>query len=290
MWKDFFYYSKGERRAVYVLSFIIVCLLIVLLLLPQKKGHDLSESDDVELVFPQATTPDRHAEEESYREVKLAPFNPNLADSIELLQLGLSPYVVRNVLRYREKGGRFRTPDSFARIYGLSEKQFETLRPYIRIPDLKTERRDTTNKYEKKDSFIRTYKYPEGTLVDVNKADTSELKKIPGIGSGISASIVNYRKRLGGFHSIEQLLEIKYVTPEMLEWFKIDSLSVHRLSANSAPFDSLRAHPYLNYHQAKVIVEHRQKRGHIKSLSQLSLYEEFTEKDLQRLAVYISFD
>jgi hypothetical protein len=46
----------------------------------------------------------------------------------------------------------------------------------------------------------------------------------------------------------------------------------------------------LNFYQAKIIVEHRKKRGEIKSLSQLSLYEEFTEKDLKRLSAYFSFD
>ena len=48
--------------------------------------------------------------------------------------------------------------------------------------------------------------------------------------------------------------------------------------------------PYLNFYQSKVIVEHRKKYGKLKSLSQLSLYEEFTEKDFERLSPYISFD
>lgn len=46
---------------------------------------------------------------------------------------------------------------------------------------------------------MAAYKYPEGTLVDLSEADTTELKKIPGIGSGIARMIVAYRKRLGGF-------------------------------------------------------------------------------------------
>jgi competence ComEA-like helix-hairpin-helix protein len=133
-------------------------------------------------------------------------------------------------------------------------------------------------------------KYPEGTLVDANTADTTELKKIPGIGSGIARAIVGYRHRLGGFCSLEQLQEIKYITPELLRWFKLENDSVRRLDINRAGLDQLRAHPYLNFYQVKVIVEHRRKRGNITSLSQLSLYEEFTEKDLQRIAAYLCFD
>ena len=121
-------------------------------------------------------------------------------------------------------------------------------------------------------------------------ADTMELKKIPGIGSVIARNIVAYRQRLGGFYDLEQLLEVRFFTPELLEWFVLGDTPVNQLRINRESLDKLRAHPYLNFYQAKIIVEHRKKRGEIKSLSQLSLYEEFTEKDLKRLSAYFSFD
>lgn len=304
MWKDFFYYSKSERRAVFALSFLIVCLLVAILLAPEKETviveeplaeNVRTETDKVEADSVQRVVEHREKKavikktEAPSRKVVLAPFDPNLADSIELLDLGLSPYVARNVLRYREKGGRFRTPESFARIYGLTEDQFETLRPYIRISESFRQKTDTST-YVRRDTFAVVYKYPKGTLVDVGVADTTELKKIPGIGSGISKAIVGYRNRLGGFYSLEQLREVRFVTPEMMEWFKLDSISIRPLPVNRAGLDRLRNHPYLNFYQAKVILEHRKKHGEIKSLSQLSLYEEFTEKDLKRLSAYFSFD
>ena len=304
MWKDFFYYSKSERRAVFALSFLIVCLLVAILLAPEKETviveeplaeNVRTETDKVEADSFQRVVEHREKKavikktETPSRKVVLAPFDPNLADSIELLDLGLSPYVARNVLRYREKGGRFRTPESFARIYGLTEDQFETLRPYIRISESFRQKTDTST-YVRRDTFAVVYKYPKGTLVDVGVADTTELKKIPGIGSGISKAIVGYRNRLGGFYSLEQLREVRFVNPEMMEWFKLDSISIRQLPVNRAGLDRLRNHPYLNFYQAKVILEHRKKHGEIKSLSQLSLYEEFTEKDLKRLSAYFSFD
>ena len=141
-----------------------------------------------------------------------------------------------------------------------------------------------------KKEYVKAFKYPEGTLVDVNSADTTELKKIPGIGSGIAGGIVRYRERLGGFYALSQLEEVKHVAPELLEWFKLENDSIRKLEINKASLDKLRAHPYLTFYQAKVIVEHRRKKGQIKSLSQLALYEEFAEKDLNRLSAYISFD
>ena len=144
--------------------------------------------------------------------------------------------------------------------------------------------------FSPKKEYVKAFKYPEGTLVEVNSADTTELKKIPGIGSGIAGGIVRYRERLGGFYALSQLEEVKHVTPELLKWFKLDNDSIRKLEINKVSLDKLRAHPYLTFYQAKVIMEHRRKKGQIKSLSQLALYEEFTEKDLERLSAYISFD
>ena len=52
----------------------------------------------------------------------------------------------------------------------------------------------------------------------------------------------------------------------------------------------MRNHPYMNFYQAKAIMEHRRRFGKIKSLSDISLYTEFTRKDLERLSPYIDFD
>lgn len=290
MWKDFFYYTKSERRAIYVLLVLLFVLIVALVVVPGERP----------LPAPVSSVPDsvEYRSAEPAVSSVLTTFDPNLADSAELTALGLPAYVVRNVLKYRQKGGSFSTPESFARIYGLTETQYEELTPYIRIsesfarkPHRKksapatrdTLRRDTLR-------WPKAEKYPEGTLVDANTADTTELKKIPGIGSGIARAIVGYRHRLGGFCSLAQLQEIKYITPELLRWFKLENDSVRRLDINRAGLDQLRAHPYLNFYQAKVIVEHRRKLGNITSLSQLSLYEEFTEKDLQRIAAYLRFD
>ena len=229
-------------------------------------------------------------QEQSYR---LNEFDPNTADSIELTNLGLSPFVVRNVLKYRDKGGVFRSSESFARIYGISDEIFLRLKPYISISKefvKKQEPESTVSVVQRVDTLIKVFKYSEGTLVDVGMADTTELKKIPGIGTGIAKAIVSYRNRLGGFYSLDQLQEIKYVTPELMNWFKLDSMNLRKISINKAGIDLLRNHPYVNFYQAKVIVEYRKKKGKIKSLSQLSLYEEFTEKDLKRLVYYFTFD
>lgn len=301
MWKDFFYYSRSQRRAVLALLVLIVLLLVGIMWMPDVSEPLLAEMSGVDSTelkrFEREVQPKRWSWKKSSDTVRvetpvvLKPFDPNWADSIELSSLGLPSFVVRNILKYRQAGGRFRTPESLARVYGLTEKKFMELKPYVRIAQVEEKKR------EKADTVQRTvwkekkaFKYPEGTRVEVNAADTAELKKIPGIGSGIAKAIVSYRNRLGGFCSLQQLEEINYVTPDLLKWFKLDADSVRKLDVNELSLERLRSHPYLNFYQAKVIVEHRRKKGPIKSLSQLALYEEFTEKDLKRLSAYLQFD
>lgn len=69
-----------------------------------------------------------------------------------------------------------------------------------------------------------------GTLVDLNRADTTELKKIPGIGSGIARLIIGYRQRLGGFYNITQLQEIHLDTTQLQSWFSIDTRAIHLIN------------------------------------------------------------
>ena len=102
--------------------------------------------------------------------------------------------------------------------------------------------------------------------------------------------IVNYRKRLGAFYRIEQLQEIHLKVEKLRPWFSINPDEIHRINLNKASVERMMHHPYINYYQARVIVEYRKKKGRLKSLKQLSLYEEFTSADLERIEPYICYD
>lgn len=251
------------------------------------------------------------ADEDRQAPARLTPFafDPNTADSLTLLRLGLPQWMASNVLSYRRKGGRFRLAEDFRRIYGLTQQQFDTLRPYIVIapaaddgsasrppvrpssatqqaPSLLLARRGA----DSLSARPQVRKYAPGTTLDLNRADTTELKKIPGIGSGIARLISNYRRQLGGFYRIEQLGEIGLDHRQLAAWFRIDTAALQRLDVNRTGIERLRRHPYLNFYQAKAIVEYRRKHGPLKSLKPFALYEEFTPDDLERLTHYLSFD
>ena len=50
--------------------------------------------------------------------VETFPFDPNTADSTTLLRLGLSPWQVKSIYRYRAKHGRYHTPEDFEYLPG----------------------------------------------------------------------------------------------------------------------------------------------------------------------------
>lgn len=330
MWqffKDYHFYRPAEKRAIVVLLTLIVLTIGATFWYERTHQLVLSPEDAAALQTFSGQQDDNHRTASSTQtnaQQRLQPFDPNTADTLTLVQLGLRPFVVNNVLRYRAKGGVFRQASDFRKIYGLTDEEFTVLAPYIVIrptSDVSSAQRQGLMMQDAADSLSKAYdksrqtremtegshrdsvpsllkeatyekieKYEPGTLVDLNKADTTELKKIPGIGSAIARMIVTYRAQLGGFYEVGQLREINLDADPLLSWFAIDEADIRKLSVNSLSADRLRRHPYINFYQAKALVEHRRKHGALTSLQPFVLYEEFTASDLDRLSHYLSFD
>lgn len=301
MWKDFFYFTRAERQGIILLVALIALVFAACWLIPERENCVTNDTEQFKKEYAAFVASIREKEQSRkhkytdryrQREVTLTPFDPNTADSVTFLDLGLPPWMAKNILRYRAKGGKFRKPEDFRKIYGLSAEQFATLAPYIHIEGQDLPKRDTIRLLarQEKQQKEQVYKYPAGTTIDLNRADTTELKKIPGIGSGIARMIAGYRQQLGGFYSINQLQDIHIIPKELQQWFTIDVSTIRRLNLNQTGIERLKAHPYINFYQAKVIVEHRKKKGKLKSLKQLSLYEEFTPQDMERISHYVCFE
>ena len=137
---------------------------------------------------------------------------------------------------------------------------------------------------------------PKPFVFELNSADTNDLKELDNIGSYFAKAIVRYRNRLGGFHSVEQLLEVPGMTPDRYHRAlrnavcNIDTSLCTPLSVNSASLDQLKRHPYLDYWQAKSIVQLRSKGVRYqcpRDLLQVPLIDTAT---VRRLSPYLSFE
>ncbi len=290
-------FTGKEKNGIFMLFCLIIGVCIGRLFLPKRQ---IDTPPEVGLVAPAKV-------EKNYT---LNYFDPNTADSFSLSNLGLEARVIKSIVNYRNKGGRFRTPEDLSKIYGLSTQKFEELRSYIHIYNQENHRiNHSSEKYFKEKpfykkseeptfysnkSFPKEEKHKEGIKVDISDADTTELKKIPGIGSAYAKRIIKYRQLLGGFSSVEQIKEVYGVTPEMYEkisvWMKIESFVIQQIIVNKSSLDKLKSHPYINFYQAKAIIELKNKKGKLQNIEELSLLEEFTSFDLQRLKPYLNFE
>lgn len=225
---------------------------------------------------------------------QLFDFDPNTADSTQLLQLGLTRWQVKNIYKYRAKGGRYRKPEDFAKLYGLTLELFEQLKPHIKIkPErMAAEVYGNTNTPHPAAHTNQYYqpKLREGEHIDVNKADTTQLKMIPGIGSYYASKIVKQRQRLGGFATISQIGQIEGIPPSSLPYMTLgDTPQLTKLHINTMSEKELAAHPYLRYTQAKDIVRVRRIKGTYKTIDDLRRVPTLTPEDITNLSPYIEF-
>lgn len=308
------FYSKKERKV--IIALIIFMTLAIALLYFLGDGNDMSnpatgtDSLAASRKFYRNDSTDgigknerfhggKNGKKEEYYAVdvpgkELFPFDPNTADSTELLRLGLQPWQVRNIYKYRAHGGIYRSERDFARLYGLTRKQFLELQPYIRISPDYSQPASTLFADEEERTYERdTIKYPRkisaGVHIVLNTADTTALKRVPGIGSGYARAIINYGKRIGGYVNVDQLDEIEGFPSESKQYFSIDNPSPQKLNVNKLTISQLRRHPYINYYQARDIVDYRKLYGRINKLTDLKLSPSFTADDIKRLEPYIEY-
>jgi DNA uptake protein ComE-like DNA-binding protein len=123
----------------------------------------------------------------------------------------------------------------------------------------------------------------------LNTADTTQLMKVPGIGSYYAKEIVRHGKWIGGYVSVDQLDEIDGFPQTAKQYFIVDHPTPQRLNINRLSLKQLRNHPYINYYQAKAIVDYRRLHGDIKSLQDLRFSKDFTEGAIRRLEPYIEY-
>ena len=293
MFREFFYLQKSDRKVILALLCVAVVALLVFFLADGESTTALPTADDsLDTAAPMAEdtmrTP-RYYQVEG-RRAELFPFDPNTADSTQLLRLGLQPWQVRNIYKYRAAGGIYRRPADFARLYGLTVGQYRRLEPYIRISaDYQPASTLVETPTHERDTLRYPVKIQPDEHVVLNQADTAQLKRVPGIGSYFARQIVQYGTRLGGYVSVDQLDEIEGFPADSKSYFVVESPAPRKLNLNRLTLNELKRHPYINYYQAKAITDYRRLHGTLQSLQDLRLSKDFPPEVIQRLAPYVEF-
>ena len=297
MIREFFYLQKSDRKVILTLLLVIAIALGVIFIVGGDSEEEVSLQDSLaRTAYYDVAT----------RKVERFAFDPNTADSTQLLRLGLQSWQVRNIYKYRAAGGIYRKKEDFARLYGLTVKQYRELEPYIRISDdylpvstlLKHEKRDYRDGAH--DSARQRHvsvpsehhyqpKISAGETVVLNTADTTLLKTVPGIGPYFARKIVQYGERLGGYVSVDQLDEIEDFPLDAKDYLVIADPAPRKLNVNKLSLNELKRHPYINFYQARAIIDYRRLHGPIRSLQDLRLSKDFPPEAITRLEPYVEY-
>ncbi|MDR0363881.1 MAG: helix-hairpin-helix domain-containing protein [Bacteroidales bacterium] len=187
-------------------------------------------------------------------------FDPNDATQEEFMQLGFSEKQANAIINYREKGAIFRTKTDFQKVFVVSDAMFEKLEPWISLP------KQINYEEEMIEMGVETSK----SLIELNSADTTQLKQVKGIGSVLSRRIVEYKEKLGGYYSVYQLLDINGIDMERFaeieSFFVVDASGLRKIDLNRDDFKTMLKHPYLEYYIVKAIFEQKDKIGSFSSV------------------------
>ena len=156
--------------------------------------------------------------------------------------------------------------EDLQKVYGLRKNEYERLAPYAKIQtDLKETRFENfpkSNTGKSESNYKSTF---HNSSIDINTADTTAFIALPGIGSKLATRIVNFRDKLGGFYTIEQVKET-FGLPDstfqkIKQYLKLENSTIRKININTATIDELKTHPYIKYVLANPIVAYRNAHG-----------------------------
>ncbi|MCA5004870.1 ComEA family DNA-binding protein [Sphingobacterium bovistauri] len=216
-------------------------------------------------------------------------FNPNQATVEDWSKLGFSIKQIKVITNYIAKGGRFYKKEDLKKIYSISESDYNKLERYIVIPSEKPSSQIKKAHFEMEPKMIKS----KPIIISINTADTTDLKKLRGIGTVFAGRIVKFRDALGGFHSINQLKEVYGMSEETFDQIKeninIQPEYVNKLQVNLLDANELAKHPYVSKKQANAIVNYRNQHGKYANVEMMTKNKALDQDFLRKIEPYLAF-
>lgn len=216
----------------------------------------------------------------------LFPFDPNTLNAAGWKKLGLNNRMISTILHYKARGGQFRKATDLQRMYGLKKTDFDRLAPYIRIAAA------APFTYAAKPP-LKYVKAPP-VIIDINQADTTAFIALPGIGNKLANRIVNFRTKLGGFCSVQQVGETFGLPDSTFQLIKprlqCAQVAPQQININTADANTLKQHPYIRWNIANAIVQYRQQHGVFHSREELQQIALITPELYQKIGPYVTVE
>ena len=217
---NYFHFNRTEQRGLSILFVLLAVIVGFNLLMPlifKPANSDISEFEKEIEKFTQIQQAakdslmrlsDELATQKAQDEaghIKPFRFNPNNLPRETWKKLGLSDQQIDVIKNYEEKGGTFKSKEDVARIYSISEDEYNRLKPYIVIPKpFETE--------------------IEGTLLTPIPFDPNTTSREDLIAMGLSErvidNIINYRDKGGHFDNADDFGKLYALSKEDFETLK----------------------------------------------------------------------
>ncbi|WP_445382726.1 helix-hairpin-helix domain-containing protein [Robiginitalea sp. IMCC43444] len=277
--KPHFSDNNRLRSGVFYLLMLLLCLQLLIYLF--SRNFNTAPDSVVRLnAEEQAWIDSVKVSRQKGRDHSLYPFNPNYFNDYRGYVLGISPNSLDRIYAYRRAGGWFTRWEELQEVGQLADSIFDSYGHLLQFPE---PRPSSSDRQIVKKPIIR----------NLNHASAEDLKKVNGIGPVLSRRILNFRKALGGFRSGSQLYDVygleEEVANRVLKRFQVpDSLNHKKISLNKASAEELGQILYLRGELSRKITDYRTENGPYKSLGELERFEGITEKNIERIALYLT--
>jgi competence protein ComEA len=264
---NYFGFNRQQRNGLFVLLAISFVLLLVRIIYPafiKPAEISIQNLPLIERGLDSAYTaakPFPKAHDKETGKTALFVFNPNTVVYAQLLALGFREKTAKIFLKFRSKGFVFKEKKDLQKIYGVTEKLYATLEPYIFIEPTKENLKSSTEKTPALREIPSAKPSPK--IIDLNYCDSVALIGLSGIGPSYARRILKYGSMLGGYVSVEQLKEVYGFPEELFEkvkpFFVVTAAPVKKINLNTDDFKIINKHPYISYALTKLIFDWRRK-------------------------------
>ncbi|MCL1851326.1 MAG: helix-hairpin-helix domain-containing protein [Bacteroidetes bacterium] len=152
-----------------------------------------------------------------------------------------------------------------------------------------------SSKNKKNTPFEKQEKKPQYEIVklEINLCDSLDVLAVPQFGAKRAQKLVEYREKLGGFYTFEQVKEVfilQNIEIDFLKkYFTLNPSVVRKININTAPYKELVAHPYIDSYLAKLIINYRDKNGKFSSMEEVQEATHAYQELMEKLKYYIDF-
>lgn len=309
-WKDLFHFNRRERNGILVLVTLIFLVIGMQWIMPLFISNELEVTafefvnDDFEAKMPTTSAAPVSLNQDAFKSsaltinenetiIAVEIFDPNKATLNNWISVGLNKGQVKSIRKYLDKGGRFYVKSDVKKMYVISDSQYETIKPFLKV--VSVPKKKSSIKPQKRASVLVDSSKNVPKLiphrVELNTADTSDLKALKGIGSYYAAQIVKYRESLGGYYELTQLFEVNHMREEtvlmILPFVKVDTSLIRKIRINKEKAIVMVVHPYITWEMATKIEAYRNFNKRFKSIRELIDYGLLNEELYSKLVPYL---